>query len=227
MGTTPAPTVAESVSALARQVERLERRLQGYDIESLRSDVRGVTVTVAAMAEEVAELVNADAKNDEAASSWLWPVEPMVEDEVASVLRSLVRWTARVYLQYGDGALPECWLWHPDVIEELVWLHGAWQAAYHGPMASAQRAADWHDRQRPGVARRVRNSAGNCSLREHLDPVAGPVVPAADAAPAIAAWWADPSATVPVPTGAQIRAADAAHGPANGRPQPRPDGGWR
>ena len=127
------------------------------------------------------------------------------------VLDQLMSWLGRVYLRYPDAGLPECWLWHPDVIEELLWLRGAWRSAYHGPMASAQRAADWHDRQRPGVVRRIRAAAGSCSLREHLDQPAPHVVPAADAAPAIAVWWAGPAAaSPPVPTGDQIRAADAA-----------------
>ena len=63
--------------------------------------------------------------------------------------------------------LPECWLWHPDVVEELLWLSHAWLAAYQGPAASVALAADWHDRLRPGVVRRIKAQAGSCSRERH------------------------------------------------------------
>lgn len=206
-GRTPPPQPADAVAALARQVDRLDARLDGYDVDGLRADFRALAATVARLAEGIAD---AEAGSDEPAPSWLWPAEPPDAAEVESTLAQLVRWLRRVHLRYADAALPECWLWHPDVVEELVWLRGAWQAAYHGPMASAQRAGDWHDRLRPGVVRRIKACAGSCSLREHLDPPALPVIPAADAVPALAAWWVDPAGPAPVPTGEQLLAADAA-----------------
>ena len=216
-GRTPPPAPAEAVAALARQVERLETKVDGLGVDRIRADVHGVVATVAGLAEEVAQLV-ASSAGDEAPPSWLWPRELVDSDEALVVLQQLMRWAARVYLRYGDAVLPECWLWHPAVIEELVWLRSAWQAAYHGPMASAQRAGDWHDRLRPGVVRRIGGAAGSCSLREHFDQPATPVVPTSDAAPAIAAWWAEPGPPAPVPSSEQVAAADAAH---------RPMGGWR
>lgn len=209
-GRTPPPAPVEAVAALARQVERLETKVDGLGVDRIRADVHGVVATVAGLAEEVAQLV-ASSAGDEPSPSWLWPRELVDSDEALAVLQQLMRWAARVYLRYGDAALPECWLWHPEVIEELVWLRSAWQAAYHGPMASAQRAGDWHDRLRPGVVRRIRAAAGSCSLREHFDQPVSPVVPAADAAPAIAGWWADSTKSAPTPTGDQVAAADGAH----------------
>jgi hypothetical protein len=206
IGATPPPSIVDSVAALARQVERLAAEVA--NVERLREDVHGLTLTVAGIADELA---HADIPGEDAAPSWLWPAEPMRADDAASVLAQLVRWAGRVYLRYADGGLPECWLWHPEVIEELLWLHAAWQSAYLGATASAQRAADWHDRQRPGVVRRVRAVAGSCSLREHFEQPRTPGVPAADAAPAIAAWWAEPGREAPVPSSNQIRIADAAH----------------
>ena len=45
---------------------------------------------------------------------------------------TLAGWVAGIYLRYLDAAqsLPECWLWHPEVVEELLWLHTAWLHAY-------------------------------------------------------------------------------------------------
>jgi len=50
-----------------------------------------------------------------------------------------------MYLRYPDAAatLPDCWLWHPDLVEELLWLSHAWTAAYQGPDASVALAGDW------------------------------------------------------------------------------------
>lgn len=215
VGRTPAPSTAESVAALAGQLERLETKVARYDIGGLRADVRGITTTVAGLAEELAQFVES-AEKDEVMPSWLWPAEPMDAGAAAAILAQVIRWSRRVYIRYGDGVLPECWLWHPEVVEELLWLCHSWLAAYRGPMASAQRAADWHDRQRPGVARRIRAAAGSCSLREHFEPPMPPVVPTVDAAGDIAAWWVDPARTAPVPTGEQVRAADAALRPRGG-----------
>ena len=126
---------------------------------------------------------------------------------------TLAGWVGGVYLRYPDAAqtLPECWLWHPEVVEELLWLHTAWLAAYR-PGAAGTAVGDWHDRQRPGVVRRIRDYAGLCSLEQH-QPGAdrhtpAPTAPLADAVPAIAGWWAtrrtDPA---PAPTAEQLDAA--------------------
>jgi hypothetical protein len=184
------------------------------DLHRLREELRSLAASVAGLADEVAEL--APTAESEAAPSWLWPASGRAgraarADAVAVLLDGLVQWASRVYVRFHDGQLPECWLWHPDVVEELVWLWKAWDAAYRGPAASVSRAGDWHDRQRPGVVRRVRAAAGSCSLREHLDLAEPQTVPVLDAIPAVVEWWTDPSRPAPVPTGEQIMAADAAH----------------
>ena len=82
------------------------------------------------------------------------------------MLTRLAQWVAGVYLRYPDARLPDCWLWHPEVVEELLWLHQAWLAAYaEGARVTA--AADWHDRYRPGVLARIKSSADMCALDDH------------------------------------------------------------
>lgn len=218
-GLTPEPDPAAALAALAGQVDRI----QHADVADLRSRLGAITTTLASLAEQVAELADAPAEPRRPIPSWLGMAGadgPLTPATAAVLLEELIGWLARVYVRFLDGALPECWLWHPAVVEELLWLQGAWLGAYRGPGASAQRAGDWHDRQRPGVVRRVRTVAGDCSLREHLDPAPAPAlaVPAADAATAIAQWWAGVRGPAPVPTSEQIHAADAVHAPA---------GGWR
>ena len=117
-----------------------------------------------------------------------------------------------MYLRYPDGeqVLPLCWMWHPDVVEELLWLMHAWCAAYQGADASVAAAGEWHDRQRPGVVNRLRKSVGSCSLERHQtregwpDPPGGAIaVPGIEAAGPLAAWWAlrrDQVAPEPIPT---------------------------
>jgi hypothetical protein len=120
-----------------------------------------------------------------------------------------------VYLRYSDAVsgFPDCWMWHPDVVEELLWLHRAWLAAY-SPGAPGSAVGDWHDRQRPGVAARIRAYAGMCSLEAHQPgqdrATPAPVTPTADAVEAIAGWWATSRERLgPTPTEEQIAAANA------------------
>ncbi len=89
------------------------------------------------------------------------------------MLARLTGWLAGVYLRYADAArtVPACWLWHPEVVEELPWPRQAWLAAYADPDAPVSLAADWHDRLRPGVVRRIRDYAGMCSIEaDHRHP---------------------------------------------------------
>ena len=136
----------------------------------------------------------------------------------AAVLDELVGWLAAVYLRYPDGAdhLPECWTWHPDVVEELLWLMHAWAAAYQGPQASVALVGDWHDRHRPGVVRRIRQSAGSCSYEKHQTrsgwdtlSSAAPTVPGLEHVGSIAAWWAtrrdDPAPEPPTRSASNVR----------------------
>jgi hypothetical protein len=127
------------LAALARSVERLGRRLGG------------VEETLAELAEQV-EALDAEAGPRCRPASWLTEREPA---QAEAMLRDLTGWLGAVFLRYADAALPACWLWHPDVVEELLWLRQAHAAAYAGRDAHIQRVADWHDRHRPGVARRI------------------------------------------------------------------------
>ena len=114
-----------------------------------------------------------------------------------------------MFLRYPDGVavLPECWLWHPDVVEELLWLMHAWRAAYEGRGASVQLAGDWHDRQRPGVdppradGRRAR-AAGSATRPDPAgttNPAAPPRCPSLDAAAVDRLRGGPRPATTPAP----------------------------
>ncbi len=181
---------AASVAGLAREVEQLSRKLN--TLGDLPGRVKQLARTVTQLAAEVAHGQAAGATQD-AAVSWL--DLPDEAEFARQQLDDLVFWMGGVYLRYADAAthLPNCWLWHPDVVEELLWLKQAWETAYRSDDATVAMAADWHDRYRPGVVRRIEKLARNCSLEKHLHDRRAPAsgVPAISAVPAIARWWGD------------------------------------
>jgi hypothetical protein len=221
-GHTPAPDAtgedcptAVSLSGLARTVEGLERRLDQLAPVSKRVDELGAMLTRLAHHVTAAK---ADGGPSMVAPSWLdLGTQPGAGDTTAdaeAILAMLAGWVGGIFLRYSDARLPDCWLWHPDVVEELLWLHAAWIAAYD-PDAPVSAVGDWHDRQRLGVVARIKTYAGLCSLEAHQPGQdrhqPAPAAPTADAAPVIAAWWAnDRNQAAPAPTPQQIEAARAA-----------------
>ncbi|MFN2495757.1 MAG: hypothetical protein ABR608_07605, partial [Pseudonocardiaceae bacterium] len=186
------PTYASTgaVAGLAREVETLRRV-----IDPLR-ELPGRLDELAALVVQLAGATAATASTPTtvSASSWL----DLAPDDVQAahkLLTDLTRWMEVVYLRYPDAAqsLPDCWLWHPDVVEELLWLMQAWLAAYRDQDAPVSLAGDWHDRYRPGVVRRINATAGRCSLESHQPrdhpATGGPVVPVTGAVGPIATWW--------------------------------------
>ena len=155
-----------AVAGLAREVDALRRTVE--PLLGLPDRVDDLTRLATDLTNAVAALTARRAATP--CPSWLLlPADP---DLAGRVLDELAGWLAVVYLRYPDGAdhLPECWCWHPDVVEELLWLMHAWAAAYQGPQARSALVGDWHDRQRPGVVRRIRPERGVVLGREPPDP---------------------------------------------------------
>lgn len=167
------------------------------EIEALRRVVTPLVDRVDEMATLTAELADR-ARNQavragpRAVPSWL--AAPADAALTRRLLDELDAWVRTVFLRYTDAnqVLPDCWPWHPDVVEELLWLMHGWLTAYQGENASVGLVGDWHDRYRPGVVRRIHSLAAACSLEVHLSThedrtyrkrrpdVVGP----------IAVWWA-------------------------------------
>jgi hypothetical protein len=218
-GQEPLATEA-ALLALASEVEALRARLE--PLKELDKGLAELADTVTSLADEVA--ARERRVSVVGALSWLdLPdgvdgAEPLDTDSVARLLEGLAGWVQRVYLRYADAAkhFPECWLWHPDVIEELTWLRHAWQCAYQVEDAAPGLAWDWHDRYRPGVVRRLRELAGRCSLDNHTrrETGAAPIACGSGGLGERAAWWASNRHTAPPAPGdavlAQARAAEAA-----------------
>lgn len=181
---------------LARELDLVRRR-----VDTLAEATEGLPGRVEEIAGLVAKLTDALAavtarRRAEPAPSWL--LAPSDPDELRTLVEELGSWLAAVFLRYPDGVqvLPECWLWHPEVVEELLWLMHAWCTAYQGATASAGAAGNWHDRQRPGVVARLRKSVGSCSIERHQTrpgwsevPGAPAEVPGLGHTGRIVDWW--------------------------------------
>lgn len=245
------PDIGEQLAALAREVERVGRnvvtgdtalsdRLTGLvgavDQLGARADTTDAAMKesdthIRALAQLVKKLAG---PNPATPVSWLMlgPVRPDPDDdgppptqisleEATDLLTALVKWVSDVYLRYTDAELPSCWMWHPDVLEELICLHGLHSDVYAGKGAGWQKVADWQDRYRPGVVRRIRTylGDGDCDLSRHTWGVGDrrdrgvPAVPLAAHLGTVAQEWWDRRIT-PAPDDHQIRDAEAYDGQA-------------
>jgi hypothetical protein len=175
-----------AVAGLASELEMLRRKV---------TPLPGRLDEVAELLAELTDRVRKQAGRPRTGAMPSWLVAPTDPAVTRTVLDELDVWVRTVFLRYRDGAttLPDCWLWHPDVVEELLWLMHAWLAAYQGDNASVGLVGDWHDRYRPGVIRRVKALCGTCSLEVHqpgwVETTRQRRRP--DAASRIALWWAE------------------------------------
>ena len=210
-GYAPSSGERSTLAGLAREFEQLYR-----DVRELRGVARRVDELAASVA-QLADTLGAVKPSgpSQVAPSWLdlgtEPSPSRTAADAEDLLHMLARWVAGVYLRYSDARVPDCWLWHPDVVEELLWLHAAWISAYD-PEAPVTAVGDWHDRQRPGVVARIKSYAGMCSLEAHQPgqdrATPGPVAPTLDAVADIAAWWtARRDQAGPVPSAEQMETA--------------------
>jgi hypothetical protein len=198
-----------AIAGLASELERVRATVSR--LEGLSTDVSQLSRLV----RELANQVDALARRSVPVAAPSWIALPDDLDAAVGILGELVDWLGAVFLRYPDAAaaLPECWLWHPGVVEELLWLMYAWRAAYAADGGAVTLAGDWHDRYRPGVTRRIKWTADTCSLDRHLlggDRSHGSLarVPLADDLEPIARWWADGRGKEPPePTDEQLNAA--------------------
>jgi len=181
------------VAGLAREVDGLRRDLAPLRV--LPDRVDELSRLLADLAETVTAL---RARASTPAPSWL--MAPTNVTTTGTLLDELAAWLRAIYLRYPDAgeSFPDCWCWHPHVVEELLWLMYAWAAAYQGPSASVALAGEWHDRWRPGVVRRIKATAGVCSPENHQSragwpevSTGAPEVPGDGQLAELAEWWAE------------------------------------
>ncbi|RZT87332.1 hypothetical protein EV383_4251 [Pseudonocardia sediminis] len=208
----------DGVRALARVLDRTGRKVTALgshvrrlatDVARLASLTAGSTTTTCTDSPGSARGAAADGASA-GVRCWLLAGDP---DQAVADLADLVEWLDRVFLRYPDAVLGSCWLWHPHVIEELWWCRQAHADAYHSETGSWLRVGDWHERQRPGVARRVGSVLAKCDLTLHAPgrPQASPqmVAPLAAHVGQIAHYWAAGQGARPEPSPAQYAEAEA------------------
>lgn len=207
----PDPTIV----ALGRSIQRALRRIDTVDknLLQLAADVTALRTRLTPPPPDGPD--GADDGPDEDAlpvRSWLGATDP---EQAVKDLADLVAWVGNVYVRYTRAQLASCWLWHPEVIEELWWLRCAHADAYHPENGSWMRVGDWHDRQRTGVERRVNALLGKCSLSRHTDRNGRPADVGEPAPPpltghhaAVAAHWTTTRTAGPAPTEALLAEAD-------------------
>ena len=227
-GASDAADAAAALAGLAREVEAL-RRTAGATAGSV-AVIEPRVDELARLIEQLAGRVTALAARARPVPTPSWLLAPGHEQQISDLLGELCEWLQAVLLRYADAAaaLPACWMRHPDIVEELVWLMHAWLAAYQGDTASVAAAADWHDRYRPGVVRRIHTYARThggapCALEQHQTrpdwdqyPTGATPTPGVEEVLAVAGWWAS-------------RRADPAPEPAPALVTPEGatgDGGW-
>lgn len=184
------------LTALGREVERAAHRVGQLEtmVYQLAADLTVFTA------------LGDDAEPDEPAGMRAWLL--ITDSEQArAVLEDLIGWLGRVYLRYPGAALPSCWLWHPGVVEELCWLRQAHADAYSAQDGSPAKAADWHDRHRPGVVKRIKTALGGCELALHDPPRPAAALPLAGSADRVATSWAT-TYSAPHPTAEELTEAE-------------------
>lgn len=210
--------LAGHVRALARVLDRTGRKVTSLEthVRQLATDVArlasltATSATSGAPAAEAAGPADGEEGGPAAVRSWLLAVDP---EQAVADLAELIEWCERVFLRYPDAMLGPCWLWHPHVIEELCWLRGAHADAYDPKNGSWMRVGDWHERQRPGVARRVTTVLAKCDLTLHApgQPHGQPpaVAPLGGHAGQVAHYWTAGYGARPEPSPAQYAEANA------------------
>lgn len=193
------------VTALARELERTARR-----VGELEAMLRGLAGDVAEALATPGDGAGEPGDEDDAPGvrSWLLVDDPaQARDDLAD----LAVWVEAVFLRYAGAALPSCWAWHTDVVEELLCLWQAHADAYTGRSASVQRAADWHDRLRPHAVERITKAHGRCELALHASGQEqarpAPRTPLASAVSDVADAWTTNRAR-PEPSAWQLNEAD-------------------
>jgi hypothetical protein len=183
------------VAALARDMEQTQQQLGELDtlMRQLAADVATLARAITTRREPGGQTGDAGDPATPEVWSWLLAAGAGDPERAADDVTDLVEWIDRVYLAYPGATLSGCWLWHPDVVEELRWLRRTHAEAFHPEQGSWQRVGDWHDRLRPGVARRVAAEVGACELSLHQPGQArgrAPrLAPLGGQAAAVAAGW--------------------------------------
>jgi hypothetical protein len=164
------------------------------EVEALRGEVAtlsGVVAELGGMVQDLAgDIIRFVAQGDPSAvRSWISVDDPELG---RLMLADLAEWLDAVWVRFPGPVLPECWAYHPAVVEELWVVMNLYRSCFRKG-GTWQGFADWLARYRPGAAERIDKAAGSCELSEHvpgseLDPEKWPSVPSVDLSE-VADYW--------------------------------------
>ncbi len=167
--------VGEQVATLRAQLGELAVQL--VTISSAVNGLAGVAQQVAALSQQVTDIAQRLGADDQDEPEPTRPALPSwfeVEAEQAEqMLADLAGWVDTILVRYAVArdALTQCWMFHGEIVEDLLWLRAAWMAAHRDPTAKPHHAADFHDRWLPAVMGRLKRQlgAGMCNFGNHRD----------------------------------------------------------
>lgn len=156
-----------------RLMDRVSR-LHG-DVKQQGADLKGLTRTVGALSEAMAELVGGDQDDDAGGArplGWWQPIDPAAAQKS---LTELAQWLDTVWAQWkdGDDALTPCWPWHWAAVIELWAAYRAW--VWCDKPDRVMYRADWLDRIRPRTVERLRDVLRSCTPQQHTPDQRGDI----------------------------------------------------
>ncbi len=168
--------------AVAREFDQLRRQLGELavhlvTVSSTVNGMAGLARQVALLSEQVTALLVRLGGGDEDGRAVTRPALPSwfeVDGEQAEqMLRDLVGWVDTILVRHAAAreSLPECWIYHGEVVEDLLWLRATWMTAHRNPAAQPHHAADFHERWLPAVMARYKRQlgSGGCNFDNHHD----------------------------------------------------------
>ena len=98
---------------------------------------------------------------------------PQQQQKILTELNEWIDWYNKTYPGVEEHLIPPCWYKHGAVVQELLAVFVAWQAAYCGLVDPDDAPASWHERiLHPTIARLCLDKAagwGNC-IGAHREP---------------------------------------------------------
>lgn len=133
-------------------------------VKVLQSQINELTMRVEAMADDGGE----EHADELALVDWSSLDKATARQEWDRLYQWLDAWLVPTY-RVTIAQLRPCWPAHPEVREELSWLHAAWMQTYRRPYASASAAGEWHLRWLPGALDRLASHfrRAECTLGQH------------------------------------------------------------
>lgn len=164
-----AATAAASELSGEQQVGAAELREWLYRPSSGNNDPGGDIVALRAITTDLSTALAAKQARSPALPCWA----EMDEHSAQRAWEQLVDWLCGVLIvRYPASAksLRPCWFLHPELVENLTWLHNAWTLAYRDPDSPVSLAADWHLYWLPHVMGIAASATRQCYDRGVHDP---------------------------------------------------------